>query len=145
MKEKKVRRQIHKTRYWIPLTYFPKIPGVLDGTIRQTIRIHRTYEPGDRIAFHGWAGVPYRSPWSFRTEYFVIETAFPIVIFEWGIMNGVDGMAHERFLWEQLDSLAEKDGIVPATGEELGRVLTAYHKIPECGLLAQVLRWRVDS
>jgi hypothetical protein len=45
--------------------------------------------------------------------------------------------------WEysRLDNLAMQDGIVPSTGEELGRVLTSYHKIPECGVPAQVLRW----
>ena len=130
-----------KNHFWIPLTYAPKIPGVRAGTIRQTFRVGRIYGVNDFVAFHGWAGKPYRSPWSFRTEFFKLETVAPIVIFEWGIMNGLPDMAHERLLWEQMDMFAEKDGIVPATGEELGRVLTSYHKIPECGVLAQILRW----
>jgi len=45
------------TRKWnLPLTYGPKIAGVLDGTIRQTIRVGRKFSPGDLVSFHGWSG-----------------------------------------------------------------------------------------
>ena len=63
-----------------PLTYAPKIPGVLDGTIRQTIRVGQKLAAGDRILFHGWAGTPYRSKWSFRTPYFTLIAVIPIRI-----------------------------------------------------------------
>ena len=130
--------QLLKTKYWIPLTYSPKIPGVLNGTIRQTIRTRRTYAVEDRIAFHGWAGKPYRSPWSFRTEYFRLREVIPIFILPAGIAFE-DDRSWKR--WENLAFIAEKDGIVPATGEELGRVLSSYHKIPVDGVPAQILRW----
>ena len=61
-----------------PLTYAPKIPGVLDGTIRQAIRVGQKLAAGDRILFHGWAGTPYRSKWSFRTPYFTLIAVIPI-------------------------------------------------------------------
>jgi len=133
-----------KSKFWIPLTYAPKISGVLAGTIRQTIRMKRLYKTGDKIAFHGWAGVPYRSPWSFRTPYLLLREVVPILVFPEGISSMVSpGWSPRQMFWpyHRLDNLAAQDGIVPATGAELGRVLTGYHKIPEAGVEAQILRW----
>jgi len=46
-----------KPRKWnLPLTYEPKIPGVIDGTIQQTIRVGRKFRVGDLVSFHGWEG-----------------------------------------------------------------------------------------
>ena len=125
---------IRPSRYWLPLTYAPKIPGVLAGTIRQTIRVagKTRYQAGDLIAFHGWAGKPYRSPWSFRTEYFELREAIPILIMPYGISS---------VAWKKHDELARLDGISPATGLELGRVLCEYNDIPESGAPGYILRW----
>lgn len=111
---------------WIPLTYQPKIPGVLSGEIRQTIRINSDLLPSDWIAFHGWSGRPYRSPWSFRTPYLDVIRAEPVFIFD-------DGIAYEgttafyKIGDPTLDRLAALDGIQPATGQELIRVIHQMH------------------
>jgi hypothetical protein len=125
-------------RKFLPLTYQPKIPGVMDGSITQSIRIDTQLSVGDYIAFHGWEGRPYHSPWSFRTEYYRVRLAKPINI-------------HADFVYlpEEkrqlkigdpiLDRLAEKDGIEPATGEELLKVLHGMHG--DGTLYGKVLRW----
>ena len=46
------------------LTYPPKIEPVKDGRCTQTIRKGRKVAEGDEILFHGWAGLPRRSKWS---------------------------------------------------------------------------------
>ncbi len=127
------------TRKWTrPLTYAPKIPAVLEGTCTQTIRPKRLIQVGDQIMFHGWEGKPYRSHWSFRTPYWTVRLVWPIIIQVWGIQ-----FPHASYSWgsTELDILAEYDGIVPAYGHELGRILTSMHKIPEDGLPAQIIRW----
>lgn len=125
-------------RKYLPLTYAPKIPGVLSGSIFQSIRIDTILEIGDHIAFHGWAGIPYKSPWSFRTPYMEINWAEPIKI-------------HEDFIyypWEkkkfkvgdsELNYLAALDGINPPTGEDLLRVLHQYHGPGT--LKGKIIRW----
>jgi hypothetical protein len=127
-----------RRKHWLPLTYEPKIQGVIEGTIRQTIRAGRKYKVGEEIAFHGWEGKPYWSPWSFRTGFFILEKTDPIRIFR----NGITFFG-EIFPWNDcvLDEIALADGIDPPTGEELGRVLSEKNKIPEDGLEAQILRW----
>ena len=130
---------------FLPLTYKPKIPGVLNGTIRQTIRVTNKlkWKVGDQIAFHGYENGR-GTPWAFRTEYFTLREASDIEIYPWGIMffDG-RGFATEGFPWHFnfLNGIALLDGINPPTGIELGKVLTNYHKIPETGLQAQILRW----
>ena len=131
----------HKPRRWnIPLTYAPKIPGVIDGTIRQTIRAGRKFHVGDLVSFHGWEGRPYRSKWSFRTPYFALTTARAIRIVPGGIV--VPGLRREEYCaWSALDDLAARDGIEPPTGEALREVLLGMHTIPDEGIEAQVVRW----
>jgi hypothetical protein len=82
------------------LTYAPKIPGVLSGEIRQTIRptpspinyrrcatdkeiiamrekvMLAIVREGDYVLFHGWEGKPYRSPWSWRLKVRVYVVLF---------------------------------------------------------------------
>jgi len=130
-----------KPRKWnLPLTYGPKIAGVQDGTIRQTIRAGRKFHVGDLVSFHGWSGKPYRSPWSFRTDYFVLTTARNILILPGGIV--FPGPLHEEYYaWRALDDLAARDGIEPPTGEALRDVLLGMHTIPDEGIDAQILRW----
>jgi len=125
------------TRKWnIPLTYAPKIAGVLDGTIRQTIRVGRKFGPGDLVSFHGWSGRPYHSKWSFRVPYVVLKAAIPITIYP----GGIEAPGEVR-RWDLLDGIARLDGIEPPTGEALCRVLSGMHKIPADGIEAQILRW----
>ena len=130
-----------KPRKWnIPLTYAPKIPGVCDGTIRQTIRVGTKFHVGDLVSFHGWEGRPYRSKWSFRTPYFALTTARAIRIVPGGIV--VPGLRREEYCaWSALDDLAARDGIEPPTGEALRDVLLGMHRIPNEGVEAQILRW----
>lgn len=134
-----VRGLWNRPRKWVlPLTYAPKIPGVIGGTIRQTIRPGRKYAVGDWISFHGWSGVHYRSPWSFRTGYFLLFEVKDITIFRNGIRHGAETRPRS---WSSYDDLAARDGIDPPTGEELGRLLRAMHRIPDEGLPAQIIRW----
>jgi len=129
------------TRKWnLPLTYAPKIAGVCDGSIRQTIRVGRKFSPGDLVSFHGWSGKPYRSPWSFRTEYFTLTMARCIQIVPGGIV-WPGAMHEEYYAWRELDCLAARDGIEPPTGEALRDVLLGMHTIPDEGIDAQILRW----
>jgi hypothetical protein len=124
-------------RKWnIPLTYAPKIAGVLDGTIRQTIRVGRKFSVGDQVSFHGWEGKPYRSRWSFRTPYAPLKAVIPITIRPGGI-----AAPREFRAWSLLDEIARLDGIEPPTGAELHRVLSALNPIPEGGAEAQIIRW----
>lgn len=129
-------------RKWnIPLTYGPKETGVRTGTCRQTIRAvgkggHKRV--GDLISFHGWAGRPYWSSWSWRTPYTPITDVWGCLVLEEGILwfdtQGKD-------FWRDLDYLAAFDGIVPPTGEALRDVLMSKNKIPFAGIEAQVIRW----
>lgn len=121
-----------------PLTYAPKIQGVLDGTIRQMIRVGQKLAAGDRILFHGWAGTPYRSPWSFRTPYFTLIAVIPIRIRPDGLLFESNGEVRP---WADLDDLAARDGIAPPTGEGLREVLLGMHAVPASGVAGQILRW----
>ena len=131
-------------RKWnLPLTYQPKIQPVKEGICTQTIRTGRMFKVGDLVRFYVWEGKPYRSKRTTITEYMPIEMVFPINIHQWGIENGKSGMGGERYLWEQCDLLAEKDGIVPSTGEALRDVLIQKNgKIPPGGIEAQIIRWK---
>jgi len=124
----------------LPLTYGPKIRGVIDGTIRQTIRTGQKYALGDLVSFHGWEGAPYRSKWSFRTPYFELSEVIPITLYPGGIE--ITGIIKLWFYWSQLDNLARLDGIDPPTGEALGEVLNDLYQIWDLGSIeAQILRW----
>ena len=129
-------------KHILPLTYLPKIPAVLEGRCTQTIRTGREFQVGDLVMFHGWEGRPYRSKWDFRTPYWEIIVVHPCVILE----DGIDDLKFQGeigfWYWDELNQLAELDGIDPPTGEELGRVLMSMHQIPERGLPAQIIRWR---
>lgn len=121
----------------LPLTYEPKIEGVINGTIRQTIRKGWKYKVGDQIAFHGWEGKPYRSKWSFRTGYYELTQVIDCTIYPHGFRVT---HFHHWTDWD-VDAIARWDGIDPPTGVELGRVLNELNKIPQAGIYAQILRW----
>jgi hypothetical protein len=129
------RKPIHR---FLPLTYKPKIPGVLTGWITQSIRIDTDLQVGDMIAFHGWEGKPYHSPWSFRTPYCEITLAKEINILENSVYlpEGMQSINEHDTLMYQLAFL---DGIYPVTGEELIRVL---HEMHGKGVLyGKIIRW----
>lgn len=105
-------------------------------------------KPGDFIRFFGWSGKPYRSPWVMLTEYFLITEVRQIRIFPTGIryMDEAHNRAdHENlfFSWDHphMYFLSKEDGIVPATGQELGAVLQSKNKIPADGVNGQIIRW----
>lgn len=131
-------------KHILPLTYQPKIQAVIDGKCTQTIRAGRKFRVGDLVSFHGWEGKPYRSKWSFRTPYWVVNFIWNIEIlgngFQWDRCRG----GENRGYWKNdalTQILAEKDGIIPPTGEELGKILLSMHEIPDGGLPAQIIRW----
>jgi len=130
-----------RARKWnIPLTYPPKIKAVQDGNCTQTIRVGDKFRVGDLVSFHGWEERPYRSKRGFRTPYWGIILVEDISIYSNGIYSPWPDMFCE---WDtpEMDALASLDGIDPPTGEELGRVLTSMHKIPDEGLSAQIIIW----
>lgn len=121
---------------FLPLTYEPKIAGVIDGTIRQTIRKGWKYNVGDEIAFHGWEGKPYRTPWNFRTGYFTLKEVIDIYVLDTGLLIQNSG---DLKLWKYpiVSKIARLDGIDPPTGEALRDVLLSMG----CTGKAQILRW----
>ena len=129
-------------RKFLPLTYQPKIPGVMDSSITQTIRIDTGLAIGDFIAFHGWEGRPYRSPWSFRTPYFRIVLAKPINVHADYVYLPEEKM--KLLIGDPLlDKIAAKDGIDPPTGKELVRGLHAMHGPGT--LHCKVIRWEINE
>jgi len=131
------------TTHILAITYQPKIEGVRNGTIRQTIRVFNPENPrelGDRIILHGWKGKPYRSPWSWRREGRIIS----IGLFQMSADCVRDTLGNMAF-WgssEQLKKMAEFDGIKPATGIELKHILESYHgKFTDKPVQMQVIRW----
>jgi len=121
----------------LPLTYEPKIDGVVKGTITQTIRKGWKYKAGDQIAFHGWEGKPYRTPWNFRTGYYTLKEVIPIMVHvdEIWFLHREDVTIYREY--DALDELARLDGIDPPTGEALRDVLLSMG----CTGNAQILRW----
>jgi len=144
-------------RKWnLPLTYKPKIEPVLLGNCRQTIRVCGVSKQkghggelvrkavGDLVRFYVWSGRPY---WSTRinlTEYEPLTGAKDILIMRDGLAcPPAWPLSLELYLWSHpvCSELAALDGIFPATGEELGRVLRGKNNIPLDGVSAQILRW----
>lgn len=131
------------TRKWnVPLTYPPKIEPVKAGTCTQTIRTGRKYAVGDLIRFYVWGGRPYHSKRETITEYMSLVDVKNCIIRSHCIddlhFQGEFGM----WFWDELDTLAELDGIVPPTGEALRDVLVQKNgRIPAEGIEAQVIRW----
>jgi hypothetical protein len=123
----------------LPLTYLPKISGVQNGTIRQTIRKGRKFKVGDLVRFHGWEGAPYRSGWIYLTKYLPLTKVYDITVFG----SKYASPAGYPILWTSpfADNLAHRDGINPPTGIALGELLGKIHGIHPEGLEMQILRW----
>lgn len=131
-------------KYNLSLTYEPKIQPVIDGKIRQTIRIGKKFVEGDLISFHGWKGRPYHSSWSWRTPYKPLVKIIPCEIYDAGmwITPSECDKPSGKYWWSDLDWLAILDGIVPATGYELKKVLSQKNNLSNCaGVEAQIIRW----
>jgi len=128
------------TKWNLPLTYKPKIQAVLDGKCRQSIRAGRKIKIWDDVSFHGWDGKSYRSKWSWRTPYFTVTLAEPIIIHNDGIYWPWN---HSFWEWDYplIDDLAYFEHTSPPSGAELRRMLMCSYKLPENGLPAQIIRW----
>lgn len=131
------------TKRCLALTYAPKIEGVRNGTIRQTIREGYNYTAKDQVMFHGWEDRPYRSPWSWRTPYYTLTEVIHIAIGNSGLWFYPPKEIEGKFVpWHDLSVLASADGIVPPSGEALGKVLKGSQKFaPGQRIHAQILRW----
>ena len=134
---------IHKWN--LPLTYTPKIQSVIDGSCRQTIRLvkkpHLKKHEGDLIRFYTWSGKPYRSARTTITPYYLITEVKNCRISERGIDDLLFMGETGLWDWNELDRLAEMDGIVPPTGETLRDILVEKNGISSDWISAQVIRW----
>ena len=121
------------TNFYKPLTYAPKIEGVKDGTIRQTIRYKSEKapeaRPGDNFTLFTWSGRPYWSKWEWRETWELREVikAKLFIPLEEG-RNPFIVIDGELWSPEQMTDLAVRDGIDPPTYQELLRVLLDYLK-----------------
>ena len=132
------------TTHIISMTYPPKIDGVRDGTIRQTIRAYNPKFPfklDDKLLIHGWSGKPYRSPWSWRISGVVKELDHLWVDSDiWALKDHYDlthsGLATAISFWDtphhRIDKIAKVDGIDPPTGLGLKKVIEGFHgRLPD--------------
>ena len=143
------------TTHRMGMTYEPKIEGVRNGTIRQTIRKLNPKHPfklGDRLLIHGWEGRPYRSKWSWRMDETVKELDKLEVDSEaWTLWDHEDLMAEgwctALHIWDQehprMVVIALADGIYPPTSQGVKKVLEAFHgPFPRDDVIEfQVIRW----
>lgn len=124
------------------ITYELKIPDVLSGKCVQTIRPEgkKPVEVGDIIIFHGWEGKPYHSKWSWRLEVTVNYVKRCWIDIR-GICCWIDNV-YTKCEWgsKTLDKLAKLDGIVPAEGVELKKVLLGMHNLDGKDPF-QIIRW----
>ena len=133
-------------------TYKPKIEGVKNGTITQTIRKigKKPIREGDIISFHGWEGKPYRSKWSWRiktrvTTLFEIKFTKGSFFLSVGKCPSIFGIIRPWVRFDidddAINKVAEKDGIIPSTGKELMNVLKNMG-IDE-GKICNIIIWEV--
>lgn len=126
----------------LALTYAPKIVPVYKGAIRTSIRITERFRLWDKLELYTWGAKPYYSKWVGRTIVPISEI-YDIRVFDWGIAflagdrnpnmqysSIWENIAETKleFSWLDLDWLAKIDGIVPATGPELGKLLLKMHR-----------------
>ena len=109
------------TKYNLPLTYAPKIPGVLDGSIRQAFLSGRRFVVGDNISFND------------SDEYFELKQVIDCTIYPNGFR------VTNFYYWTdwEIETLAKWEGIDPPTGVELGRMLVGMGILGQ----AQIVRW----
>jgi hypothetical protein len=135
-----------KPRKWcLPLTYPPKIQAVREGRCNQTIRAGWSKQVGDQVAFHGWAGTPRHSLWSWRAGYWPLVEVIDLLIIPSGIIyqDPRHGPIWYAWIHPLLEELAQRDFVDPPTGKELRRILLGMHKVDKLnGSPFQILRWR---
>jgi hypothetical protein len=124
------------------MTYAPKIPGVRDGTIRQTIRAGSKVSVGDTILFHGWKGRPYATKWSWRMRVTVRETILIYTYITGFQIPSPDGKWNVWHRWSSNagNRLAKLDGVLD--GKTLGELLSSMDGLyNDVGTKMQVIRW----
>ena len=126
-------------------TYAPKIEGVKDGTITQTIRPGMKLRKGDEILFHGWSDKPYRSPWNWRRRVTVTEVRIILIFSDGFVVENASLIVP----WKGLDDIAILDGIEPiddhSPGESMGALFNKmYPRIKDDFFLSQIITWSPD-
>jgi hypothetical protein len=141
------------TTHILSMTYGPKIEGVRNGTIRQTVRRlnpDNPFELGDKLLFHGWAEKPYRSPWDWRLKAEVQELDWLKVDSLYWVLVNHESLTHAGYgtaagPWgcqhDVIDGIAKADGIEPPTGLGLKAVLERFHGPFISEKEFQVIRW----
>ena len=139
-------------KHVMAFTYEPKIEGVRNGTIRQTIRPYNPKKPkvvGDEVLFHGWSEKPYRSKWNWRQRETLTEVINILVFpdayqYSMPVVKDDDGSIWQvrTVMWngEEADDLARLDGIDPPTGLALREFLVGNYVLVG-GKFFQVIRW----
>lgn len=145
------------TTHILAITYQPKIESVKRLECRQTTRVLNPENPkniGDFALPHGWSGLPYRSPWSWRLPKMPITQIVDLFAFQhtagfWQNPLTAKPIGNESCLinyipWQDpiMDELSRLDGISPPTGIEYQNVLESYHgKFTDKPTQFQVIRW----
>lgn len=126
------------------MTYAPKIDAVRSGACRQTIRKGNKVSVGDDVLWHGWEGLPYRTPWSWRLQTTITE-AIPILV-DYndgvGVFDSTYNL-HNWYAWDcaQINDLAKRDFIDPPIGTELRDVLSGLNNTKLRAERYQIIRW----
>jgi len=121
------------------LTYPHKIEPVKDGRCTQTIRKGDKVSKGDKILFHGWTGLPYRSKWNNR-QCVTVTKVTNILISNAGIK--ICGGWFYSWYSEKIRELADLDYIFPVCGFELKKVLFGLNGAPNEPEKYQIIRWK---
>lgn len=140
------------TKHILPLTYEPKIPGVISGKITQTIRPFNSTKQkkvGDLIMFHGWTGKPRRSKWSFRTPYWKIIETFDIIFYKNYVDDRIilrkpdeDDCFHDLSV-EEINNIAVLDGFEDI--KEMFKVFLGFYGDGVYDSAFTVIRWKYNG
>ena len=134
----------------MPMTCKDKLERVFSGEIRQTIRRGERYQVGDTLTIFEWTEKPYRSKWGRRLDE-KVKVVFPILVTNAGVgvfndsvvKNGLVRGTVVPWTSDYLESLARMDGVKPANGMRLRKVLLEMHPDMDLGNgeVFQVVRW----
>lgn len=145
------------TTHIMSMTYGPKIEAVKRLECRQTTRVFNKDNPfkvDDYALIHGWVGLPYRTPWSWRLPKMPIIKAIDMYAFKntvgfWqhpltGLPYSDQSCEINYYSWQDpiINELSRLDGIVPATGLEYQHALEKFHgEFTDEPVKMQVIRW----
>lgn len=134
----------------MPMTCKDKLERVFSGEIRQTIRRGQRYQEGDALTIFEWTGTPYRSKWGRRIDE-KVKVVFPIMVKDSGVgvfndgivKNGLVNLSVVPWSSDYINTLAWMDGVKPASGVRLKKVLMEMHPDLDMknGEIFQVVRW----